>query len=828
MAPGQKTEALTVPTGTRLSYGIELEALVAYVRPSEVDPDEEHSADLAPLLCIEAECDAEYGYEKVSGAIKEHIRQTLCSHGINAQVPADNPPVGVPYHARLDHWDVHSDVTVMDWTDEIALTETKKGEYRWFGLEICSPAFWDETRAYDEIRFAVNVLKSKYRMRVNYSCGFHIHVGNGARYFDAETLKRTGAFLFAADPMLSRLHAPHRRVIDHCESIRYGSRLACLEKFTAEDLQALIDIAAKPAALGRPPKKIDILPVRPWSDRSREEADFGGKEGWERYAKERRQNGPYLTLGALRPSQPDTTIFSSSSSSSSPDHSYNPVDILSTPEDDALRFQKLVADTEFREDCFKTYGDHDPEKLTPSDMCKVLTRHLCKQLFGHKDLGILTRPQLIDLEYECVPYTTIARRRWNWDARPKESIPRPHDDIKQPRPRRIAEQVDHASLEAMAAEQEKLRDEMLLRQQQDDPSSDEFSDDENQLQKFLYNRLDELMMQPTFPLESVDSLLEMLAPARENPKNGPETGNYSTGDGRSLSSSPPSPVPMSNTNTPVYSNESGPSSLMPTPLFANTENRNPTPLLPSRISQGPTLHPHDPSTLPELYKQRIKTYTRIKPREWQRITWLPRPKSDPNPGPPDPLNQPSDKTEQDEEDSAHNNNQSSPRSPSPTQCTRNPRTDTRTGISRLLSASVNSAAAVAALLTSPVPGSRRLNYNFAHYLPGSLAWTHGEKRTIEFREAGGTLDAELAATLARIAVGVVRFCRDAAVETFLEVLEKVVGEEERLRDVFDNGGGGGGGEERGGHDVCDLLEDIGLFAEAAVIRGREARFGPPR
>lgn len=71
------------------------------------------------------------------------------------------------------------------------------------------------------------------------------------------------------------------------------------------------------------------------------------------------------------------------------------------------------------------------------------------------------------------------------------------------------------------------------------------------------------------------------------------------------------------------------------------------------------------------------------------------------------------------------------------------------------------------------------------------------RRTIEFRGAEGTLTPWVE-TWAKIVVGLVRFAIHAPVDRFLQVIE--------MCDVAER--------EDGRYDVVDLLEDMGLFAEA--------------
>lgn len=150
-------------------------------------------------------------------------------------------------------------------------------------------------------------------------------------------------------------------------------------------------------------------------------------------------------------------------------------------------------------------------------------------------------------------------------------------------------------------------------------------------------------------------------------------------------------------------------------------------------------------------------------------------------------------------------------------------TTTRGGIDALLAC--DTAAAVGTLLVAPGENgfddelSQRLNYNFKAYAAYTLAGTavSAEKRTIEFREAGGSLDAEWIVTWSKICVGILKFCRDSKPAEYVRVLGRVVKQEDRTRD---------GGSVR--YDVADLLEDLCLFGEAAVVRRRERELGPPR
>ncbi|KAI0017794.1 hypothetical protein F4780DRAFT_795675 [Xylariomycetidae sp. FL0641] len=107
-------------------------------------------------------------------------------------------------------------------------------------------------------------------------------------------------------------------------------------------------------------------------------------------------------------------------------------------------------------------------------------------------------------------------------------------------------------------------------------------------------------------------------------------------------------------------------------------------------------------------------------------------------------------------------------------------------------------------------GSGRGAVAFAAYLADRFPG--GEKRTVEFRLADGSLDGPWVAAWARVCVGLVRFAALAAPTEYVNVLAAC---EDAMR------------EDGGGFDVVDLIEALGLYAEAAfaekrIERNREA------
>ncbi|RYP05814.1 hypothetical protein DL765_009729 [Monosporascus sp. GIB2] len=228
---------------SRLSFGAEIECAVAHLPSWREDPHANH-AGLPPLLRID-ETDW-----RASDEVLQSIRNTLREHGIGVYEPptlgampgevGDDPAAKLPRRLRhADKWHVGMDFTV-------DVDPPLRTLYNWQDVEIRTPAFRtgaDAGEARAEIAYVLDLLRARYRLHLNASTGFHVHLGNGVDWFPAAHLRRLGALLWVADPLLSRLHPPWRRVGEFSNSIRYSSALAC-GGVRAEDANAMAAAAA--------------------------------------------------------------------------------------------------------------------------------------------------------------------------------------------------------------------------------------------------------------------------------------------------------------------------------------------------------------------------------------------------------------------------------------------------------------------------------------------------------------------------------------------------------------------------------------------------------
>ncbi len=221
------TQAPIYHHGTKRTFGCEFEWLVAFLFADEEDPLGPDAANLPPVFrvptsvrdSLPSHVPVTERHKYVFNHLRANITQTLKAHGIPVITPPDTPDKD-PREARLERhrgWTVHTDTTV---------SENDHPGYHWCSIEITSPAEIASTESFRAISYVVDLVASKYRVRVNRSCGFHVHVGQGADLLELGGLRRVAGVLWAADPLLACLHPPERRLNLWCQSIRDRSLMA--------------------------------------------------------------------------------------------------------------------------------------------------------------------------------------------------------------------------------------------------------------------------------------------------------------------------------------------------------------------------------------------------------------------------------------------------------------------------------------------------------------------------------------------------------------------------------------------------------------------------
>lgn len=212
-----------------LSFGCELEFIVAYVEADEADPDADIEG-LAPILRVPRTQDSINGPDHAQDYIFEHVTNTLREAGLTVQKDCNWPPpsdIDADRARTMFGISVKQDNTVIEWNGY----DVWNG-YRLQGLELNTSASWTSPVAFQELELITQVLLHNYRVRVNRNCGLHFHVGNGPKPLNTQTVKRVAALLWCLDPIACHVHPPQRRRTAYTLPIRENTAFACADEMS--------------------------------------------------------------------------------------------------------------------------------------------------------------------------------------------------------------------------------------------------------------------------------------------------------------------------------------------------------------------------------------------------------------------------------------------------------------------------------------------------------------------------------------------------------------------------------------------------------------------
>lgn len=198
------------------TFGIELEFIVLYRKKDYVDA-----------------CSSALGHSPSRADYEE----VLVQHMVD-ELKANNFPVNIPYVDNIDNWTVSSEGTIELEQEE--LPRRLQGS-QWYAVELKSPAYRYRMEALNEVQRAVDLVKKKFEIFVNETCGFHVHVGNRNRGFTLETVKNLALFVTVFERQINQLHPRHRNSNTWCDTPRLQFPSLNLWE-VAEAIEAMPDI----------------------------------------------------------------------------------------------------------------------------------------------------------------------------------------------------------------------------------------------------------------------------------------------------------------------------------------------------------------------------------------------------------------------------------------------------------------------------------------------------------------------------------------------------------------------------------------------------------
>lgn len=219
-----------------------MEFAVAYVFKSEVDrlplDGDDYAETHAKVLVFNDDKDP---WLLADARVFGHVQRTLDKLSMYMADSTKVVPDGYSYHSS---WKCKEDCSI-DLPDGHGIMGRYKG-CRWLGVEVTSPALWNDPRSFEEVRMVCDALQKKYFMVTAPSCGLHFHIGRGlpgnyglAAPSSLRDLRRIAALLFAADHILVQLHPVHRYNNQYCLGNRWFSEVA--QQVTHQQARLVVD-----------------------------------------------------------------------------------------------------------------------------------------------------------------------------------------------------------------------------------------------------------------------------------------------------------------------------------------------------------------------------------------------------------------------------------------------------------------------------------------------------------------------------------------------------------------------------------------------------------
>ncbi|KAI1645204.1 uncharacterized protein F4817DRAFT_367066 [Daldinia loculata] len=205
------------------SFGVEVELLIGIRRtgPMMATPRMFQLAKGKPIIPEPGNTTTAV----VQRQVEEVIRVALQGHEGDRVItkPEELTDAEGSHLRRYTGWGVGRDMSVMAFNLERDMTV-----YDWQDLEITSPALFATEKSFAEVHHVLTAIYNNFWVFAPETAGLHIHYGRGKEWVPIHHLRRIAAFLYAADPILTQMHPPHRRETErnYCPSNRHYSVLA--------------------------------------------------------------------------------------------------------------------------------------------------------------------------------------------------------------------------------------------------------------------------------------------------------------------------------------------------------------------------------------------------------------------------------------------------------------------------------------------------------------------------------------------------------------------------------------------------------------------------
>ncbi|KAI2640796.1 putative amidoligase enzyme-domain-containing protein [Hypomontagnella submonticulosa] len=208
----------TFPNPPRLTFGVEFEFLVAYLVHTKPDPLESVE-DLPPVNRTPVDM-----FELAPTLIYKQLVSLLEDHSINSNTEES----GIEVSEFKNKYDEAAFGEYTQWRVkwDASIQEDDRETFDYVGIELVTPVLLDTPVSFETIDYVRELIMKTFRVRVNPSCGLHVHVGNRTERFPLESAKRIASLVWATEHLLVTLNSPDRQVHWYTQTLRNWSNIS--------------------------------------------------------------------------------------------------------------------------------------------------------------------------------------------------------------------------------------------------------------------------------------------------------------------------------------------------------------------------------------------------------------------------------------------------------------------------------------------------------------------------------------------------------------------------------------------------------------------------
>jgi len=240
-------QEVPVPVGNdRLSFGVELEFVIATLEDGEDDP---YPSDPRPVFGLRRPTGADASKVNPKPGNMSHRDLVLATRQYNI---ATEKEVASRVEALLKQYGYavtfasKDNATRQAWHIKPEALKNPDDIHYWVYLEVNSPAYYFGADPIAQTKEVCKLITKNFRAVCNQKAdtGLHVHVGNGLKGFDLLTLRNAMALLWTFEKQFDELHPKWRKDVDSYSDNLRTSVLGKSGLSDREGLEYILEIAS--------------------------------------------------------------------------------------------------------------------------------------------------------------------------------------------------------------------------------------------------------------------------------------------------------------------------------------------------------------------------------------------------------------------------------------------------------------------------------------------------------------------------------------------------------------------------------------------------------